>query len=112
MLNTARRRSPSPAPAPDAAHRRLRGIRARMDALDTALVALLNERTGLAVRVSRLKRAAGLPLRTPAREEVVLDQVRRATAGPLPPASVERIFRAILTESRASQRRAVKARQS
>ena len=54
-----------------------------IDHLDRVLVRLLNLRARLALRIARSKRAAGLPLRAPARERAVLRDVVDANPGPL-----------------------------
>jgi chorismate mutase len=105
MKTTARARvlrSSSPSTRPRSPG--LARFRRRIDDVDTALVALLSERTTLSVAVARLKRRAGLPLRTPAREAEVIRQAGRAVRGPLTPQAAARIFRAILIEMRALQR--------
>jgi chorismate mutase / prephenate dehydratase len=79
--------------------------RQRINDLDDTLVALLHQRSHLSVTIARLKRQAGLPLRTPAREGEILRQVKNAARAPLSAAGLERIFRAILAEMRLAQRR-------
>jgi len=79
--------------------------RDRIDGIDAALVALLNERALLALRLATIKRAAGHPARAPEREAVVLDHVRNASTGPLDAEAVGRLFVAILAETRAAQAR-------
>lgn len=84
----------------------LRRCRARIDALDAELVALLARRCHLSLTVARWKVRAGVPLYTPGRESEILRQVRDRSQAPLTPGAVARIFRAILVEMRALQRRA------
>src|SRR5688500_8683333 len=79
--------------------------RARIDALDDELMDLLARRTRLSVRVARWKRRSGRPLRTPAREALILERARRAALAPLTARAAERIFRASLLEMRAAQSR-------
>jgi chorismate mutase len=80
-------------------------FRRRIDLIDGLLVGLLCQRTRLSLEVAKVKRRLGLPLRTPAREVDVLRQARGAAKGHLTPAAAERIFRSILSEMRAIQRR-------
>lgn len=54
-------------------------LRAEIDVLDDALRDLLDRRAALALRLGHLKRGAGLPLRDPVREGVVLAHVGRPT---------------------------------
>jgi chorismate mutase len=71
-----------------------------IDHLDRVLVRLLNLRARLALRIARSKRAAGLPLRAPARERDVLKDVVDANSGPLAEFAVLAVFRRIIRESR------------
>jgi chorismate mutase len=71
-----------------------------IDHLDRVLVRLLNLRARLALRIARSKRAAGLPLRAPARERDVLKDVVDANSGPLAESAVLAVFRRIIRESR------------
>ena len=74
--------------------------RDEIDAIDAELLSLLNRRAGVALEVGRRKQGAGLPLRDAKRERQILARARASTQGPLGPAAIERLFRAILTESR------------
>jgi len=79
--------------------------RDEIDAIDAELLGLLNRRAGLALEVGRRKRGVGLPLRDARRERQILTRALRANPGPLGAAAVERLFRAILAESRRMARR-------
>ena len=79
--------------------------RDEIDAIDAELLSLLNRRAGVALEVGRRKRGAGLPLRDAKRERQILLRARARTRGPLGPAAIERLFRAILAESRRVARR-------
>ncbi len=79
--------------------------RDRIDAIDDAIVALLEERVRMALRVGRIKRAAGHDIHAPAREAQVLGRVGQAADGPLGGEAVERLFRAIIAETRAAESR-------
>ena len=81
-----------------------------IDRVDAVLVALLGERTRLAIRVGRLKMAAGQPLTAPAREAAVLARVRQLAGHPLGPDAVTRIFQRIIDETRATEREAIEER--
>ena len=74
--------------------------RSRIDAIDLKLLELLNERALLALEVGRKKRDAGIALRDPRREAVILARMREQNPGPLTAPAVGRLFRAILAESR------------
>ena len=79
--------------------------RDEIDAIDAELLSLLNRRAGAALEVGRRKRGAGLPLRDAKREREILARACAGTRGPLGPAAIERLFRAILAESRRVARR-------
>ncbi|MFN7146473.1 MAG: chorismate mutase [Myxococcota bacterium] len=73
------------------------GIRARIDAVDDALVGLLAERAALVAELWAAKAAAGVGVRDPAREADVYARLRaRAEAAGLDADAVERVFRAIV----------------
>lgn len=79
--------------------------RDQIDAIDAELLGLLNRRARLALEVGRRKQGAGLPLRDARRERQILARALQDNAGPLRPAAVQRLFRAILAESRRVARR-------
>lgn len=78
--------------------------RKRIDALDEALVRLLNERARCATEIARVKRKAGLPLHQPEREQEVLARVERLAAGHLTPAQLRTLFEAIVRQMRELER--------
>lgn len=79
---------------------RLEALREAIDGVDTELLGLLNRRMELAVEVGRLKRARGLPLFCPGREEEIFERLGKANEGPLPEDSLRSIYREILAASR------------
>ncbi len=74
-----------------------------IDRVDAVLVALLGERTRLALTAGRIKRAHGLDVAAPAREGDVLARVRQLATGPLDADAAARIFAQIISETRALQ---------
>ena len=68
--------------------------RAKIDAIDTTLLHLLNVRAGFALEVGRLKGESG-----PAREREILERMTQLNPGPLDTAAVETIYQRILDES-------------
>ena len=78
--------------------------RDEIDTIDAELLGLLNRRVLVAHEVGRRKRGAGLPLRDARRERQILARARQRNRGPLGAAAVERLFRAILAESRRATR--------
>lgn len=90
------------ATAPDAA--RLESLRGRIDALDKALVELLNERASIVVEVGELKRGSGIPIYAPHREADVLKKALSRNKGPLPNRAIEGVFRELMSGSFALER--------
>jgi len=84
------------APEPD-----LAGVRARIDAVDRELLALLNRRATLAQEVGTIKQRDGGPVFRPEREAQVIEGLKSANAGPLPRDAVAPIWREIMSACRA-----------
>lgn len=74
--------------------------RRKIDVLDFELREVLNRRAQIAIDVARAKRILGRAIHDPQREEQVLRRVMAANPGPLPDAAIERVFRAIIRETR------------
>lgn len=74
-----------------------------IDRVDAVLVALLRERTRLAVDAGRIKATAGDPLLASGREAAVIDRVRQLASAPLDGEAVARIFQRIIDETRAAE---------
>ena len=77
--------------------------RVEIDKIDVELLRLLNARAEIAVRVGESKRVAGLSVCDPGREREVIDRARANNRGPLDDEAVERLFRAVIRESRRLQ---------
>ena len=73
--------------------------RRKIDAIDTAMLHLLNLRTELALEVGRLKGQAGVSLRVPMREQEILSRLKELNPGPLDGKAVEKIYQVVLNES-------------
>jgi chorismate mutase-like protein len=72
--------------------------RAKIDALDARIVALLNERASVVREVGRVKQQAGLAIADPKRAEEVLQRIASKNRGPLPNANLRRIYERIIAE--------------
>jgi len=82
--------------------------RAKIDALDARIIALLNERARVACEVGLVKKAQGVEVYQPDREKQVLEHVRGvASEGPLGPDAISRLFERIIDEARRLERRVV-----
>lgn len=82
---------------------RLKILRSRIDAIDVRIVDLLVKRAGCAEEIGLTKEAAGAPVKDSVREARVIKRVRAVARKPLSRDSVERIYKAILKESRGLQ---------
>jgi len=74
--------------------------RLEIDAIDSDLLTLLNQRASLAVRVGQSKRLTGIALYDPAREQEVIERACKANPGPLDEQAIEELFGCIIRESR------------
>jgi chorismate mutase len=74
--------------------------RRQIDALDTELLRLLNQRAAIACEIAALKVASGLPAFDGTREKQVLAHVLEKNTGPLDQQSIVAIFHSIIRETR------------
>ncbi|HXJ16256.1 MAG TPA: chorismate mutase [Candidatus Polarisedimenticolia bacterium] len=79
--------------------------RRKIDAIDTAMLHLLNLRTELALEVGRLKNESGTALRAPMREQEILSRMRALNPGPLDGEAINNIYQVMLHESIRTQER-------
>lgn len=77
----------------------LGALRARIDAVDDALLTLLSERAALAQAVGRTKQ--GGSIYRPEREAQIIRRLRAANPGPLSGDSIERLIREVMSACRA-----------
>jgi chorismate mutase / prephenate dehydratase len=75
-------------------------LRAAIDALDTQLLALLNQRALLASEVGELKKREGTPVFRPEREAQVIHGLQQANSGPLERDNIAHIWREIMSACR------------
>ena len=81
-------------------HKSLDDWRRQIDALDTELLRLLNQRAAIACEIASIKMASGLPAYDGNRERQVLARVIEKNTGPLDGQSVTDIFAGIIRETR------------
>jgi chorismate mutase-like protein len=77
--------------------------RSRIDALDSELLRLLNERARIALKVGESKKEAGASLCDHTREREVIERMCGANPGPLDDRAIVELYRAIIHESRRIQ---------
>ena len=80
-------------------------LRKKIDRVDSRIVALLNERASLALKIGHHKSRTGRPVYVASRERAVFRQVSAANAGPLPAASVRAVYREVLSACRGIEAR-------
>jgi len=74
-----------------------------IDAVDTRILALLNERACIVEQIGQIKQQADLPIYEPKREDMVFQNVLSNNSGPLTPDAVRRVFERIIDEMRKVQ---------
>lgn len=79
-------------------------LRAKIDALDTELLRLLNERAGLAREIGVIKNRESLPIYSPDRETKLLRSLVERSQGPLRPEAIRAIYREIMSASLALEK--------
>ena len=90
--------------APGSLEEALLELRHGIDAVDDAILALLNKRAGLSLEVGRKKAGRDSAVFKPFREQEVLARLAGENPGPLPAAHLLSIYREILSSSRRLQR--------
>jgi chorismate mutase len=78
--------------------------RKKIDELDRKLVELLSQRAQAAHEIGKLKRAAGMPIYEPDREQSVFTNVKKVNPGPLPDQDLIRIYERIMDIMRQIQK--------
>jgi len=74
-------------------------MRKDIDAIDTALLELLNKRATLAVEIAVIKRKTKLRFHVPERERAILERLTSMNKGPFPNDALKVIFREIISAS-------------
>ena len=77
----------------------LKTLRKKIDAIDTKVVSLLNERAKISLRIRREKILNKQGIYSPDREKAVLDRVKKLSTGPLSPEAFAAIYREIMSSS-------------
>jgi chorismate mutase len=80
--------------------------RNRIDEIDLQLLELLNRRAACSIEIGKLKHQMSLSIISPEREEAVIARALEQNPGPLDADAIQRLFAAILEESKRLQARA------
>jgi chorismate mutase/prephenate dehydratase len=75
----------------------LKGLRARIDAIDDALLRLLNDRADVVQEVGRLKRERQDPVYVPVRERAIVERLAQHNPGPFPSDAIRPVFQEIIS---------------
>jgi chorismate mutase/prephenate dehydratase len=78
-------------------------VRRDIDKVDARLVALLNERAHLVLKVRDLKQSTSAPAYTPHRERQVYTRVAELNQGPFPPSALKAVYREIMSAALAME---------
>lgn len=79
-------------------------IRSKIDAIDSKLVKLLNDRTKLILEVGKLKQQTGGEIYAPDREEAVFNRVLGQNSGPITNESLRAIYREVMSSALALEK--------
>jgi chorismate mutase/prephenate dehydratase len=71
-------------------------LRKKIDQIDEKLVALLNDRASLAIRIGHNKRLNNEGIYAPSREQAILHRVAQLNRGPLPHQAIRSVFREVI----------------
>ncbi|MCM8800358.1 MAG: chorismate mutase, partial [Candidatus Omnitrophica bacterium] len=74
-------------------------LRNKIDRIDEKVLALLNERAKLSLKIASLKRLKGKSIYAPDRETYIIRELCKKNFGPLSKEAVESIFREIMSSS-------------
>jgi chorismate mutase len=77
--------------------------RNEIDRVDEDLLRLFNERAHYAIEIGLEKRRLGLPIEVPEREAAIIRQMIADNHGPLDAAAIQRLFEAVISESRVAE---------
>jgi len=84
---------------------KLKPLRQQIDAIDTQILALLNQRARVAQEVGHVKAETNAPVFRPEREAQVLRSVAERNLGPMLSPDVQTVFREIMSACRALEKR-------
>jgi chorismate mutase/prephenate dehydratase len=77
----------------------MKTMRNDIDAIDTAMLELLNKRASIAIAIAEVKRRSRLKFHSPEREREILERLTAQNKGPFPNDALRVIFREIISAS-------------
>ncbi len=77
----------------------LKNLRKKIDGIDKRITGLLNQRAHITIGIAKLKKKSGASVYSPDREREVLRKITKSSRGPLNNASLEAIYREIMSSS-------------
>ncbi len=87
--------------------RSLSDWRDAIDQVDREIVDLLNRRAEIVLGLAPLKKELGMDIYEPGREGMVMNNIAARNSGPLSNEALERVYRALIGEMRALQRKPI-----
>lgn len=72
-------------------------LRAKIDAIDDRIVALLNERAQVVIQVGKLKSGSNQEFHVPGRERQIYERLQGLNAGPFPNDALKSIYREVIS---------------
>ena len=78
-------------------------LRSKIDVIDKQLLELINQRAEVVFEIGELKRKNNMAVYDPTREKVIEEKLIKMNTGPMPNASVVKIFKTIIEASRTLQ---------
>jgi len=82
----------------------LEELRAKIDALDEHILALLSQRAQCALEIGDIKRSTSGVFYVPEREKTIFDRLRAKNPGPLPDEAIKAIYREVMSSIRALEK--------
>lgn len=86
---------------------KINDLRKKIDALDRAIVGLVNDRASIALEIGKIKRDSNKEVYAPEREKAVYAKVEGLSEGPLPAGSLRAIYREIMSAALSLEKKLV-----
>ena len=77
----------------------LKKLRKKIDALDTRIISVLNERAKISLAIGKEKMKSKQGIYSPSREKEILDRIKALNKGPMPDEGLQAVYREIMSSS-------------